>query len=194
MARGADQRTKKLKRLLVVFIVLVLAVISAVFIGYRRISKQPELLLSVIGENVNVSLGHIQHTATRDGVKEWTLEAESARLLETKKHMVLTDLSVVYFTKENGEVYLTANEGVLDTKSNDIEVTGNVVLISEPYELQTEKLNYEHKQRMIYADGPVRILSTTSYLGANAMSFDINARKVQFKGNVEGIFAEKFSL
>jgi len=193
MARTGNQRTKKLKYLLVSFIVLILVVIGTIFIGYRRISDQPGLLLSAIGDNVNVSLGSIQHTATRDGIKEWTLEAESARLIETKKHMVLTGLSVIYFTK-GGEVYLTANEGTLNTRTNDIEVTGNVVLINEPYELQTEKLNYEHKKRMIYANGPVRIISTKSYLGADAMSFDINANEVQFKGNVEGIFAEKIKL
>jgi LPS export ABC transporter protein LptC len=194
MARTGNQRTKKIKYFLVSFIVLILVGIGTIFFTYRRLSEQPERLLSVIGENVNLSLGSIQHTATRDGIKEWTLEAESARLVETKKHMVLTGLSVVYFTKNNGEVYLTANEGILDTKSNDIEVTGNVVLINEPYELQTTKLNYEHKKQMIHADGHVRIISTTSYLGADAMSFDINTNEVQFTGNVEGIFAEKIKL
>ena len=168
--------------------------VIAIFVGYRRISNQPASLLANLGDKANVSLGSIQHTATRDGVKEWTLEAKSARLIEKEKHLILKDLSLVYYMRDGREVYLTAREGILNTASNDIEVTGNVVVISEPYELKTEKLNYKHRNRKIYSNVPVRVISTTSYLGADAMSFDLNTNKVQFRGNVEGIFAEKIRL
>ena len=152
------------------------------------------MLLSTIRDRADVSLGSIHHTATRNGVKEWTLEAKSARLIESSKLMILKDLSVVYYMKDGKEAYLTAMEGVLNTQSNDIEVKGNVVLISEPYELQTEQLNYRHKGRTIYSNVPVRILSTRSYLGADAMSFELGNNHLQFNGNIEGIFADKIEL
>ena len=189
-----NRHPKKIKFFLVSVIVVTVGIIVAIFLGYRKFADSPAMLLATLGDKADASLGSIHHTATRNGVKEWTLEAKSARLIGAEKHMVLKELSVVYYTRDGKEVYLTADEGTLNTESNDIEVTGNVVLITEPYELRAKKLNYVHKRQRIYSKEPVRIISTTSYLGANAMSFNLKNSKARFVGNVEGIFAENMEL
>jgi len=186
--------SKKVKVVLFSVMLLAFGITVAVFIGYRRMASQPESLLETLGSKVNASLGSIRHTAMRDGIREWTLEAKSARMMGDENRILLKDLSIVYYLKNNNEVYLTSSEGILNTKSNDIELNGNVVLISEPYELKTEKLNYAHEGRKIYSDMPIQLISTKSYLAAKAMSFDLNKNEARFNGEVEGIFAEKIDL
>lgn len=187
-------RAKTVKLILVAVIVLIAGILVAIFVGYRKLSDTPNLLLDAIRDNADITLGTIRHTATRDGVKEWMLEAKSARVMGPEKLVILKDLSVVYYLEDGREAYLTAGEGILNTGSNDIEVSGNVVLISEPYELQTDKLNYRHQGRTVSTDRPVRLISLTSYLSADSMSFDFNTRTIAFNGSVEGIFAEKIKL
>lgn len=187
-------RSPRIKRILVGVILLVFGLVVATFITYRKVSERPELLVSLLGDKAKLTLGAIQHTATRDGVKEWTLEAESARLIEERQQLWMENISVVYFLKDGKEVYLTAEQGVLQTQSNDIDVAGNVVVISEPYELKTKRLSYRHAERRIFSQAPVEIISTKSYLGADGLSFDMDSRTAEFAGNVEGIFNENLRM
>lgn len=137
-------------------------------------------------------LGKVSHTATRDGVKEWSLEAESAQILEEENRVVLSQLSVVFFTKE-GEVFLTARKGLLQTDTKDIEVTGNVVVKNEGYRLESEKLQYERRRHVLLTNEPVEITGESSRLTADSMAFDLRTNKTYFKGNVEGVFSESFT-
>jgi len=137
-------RIKKLRTLFLIVILLAIGTVVAVFVGYRKVSNAPELLLSSIKEGANLSLGKIRQTATRDGRKEWSLEAGSADYMENDKKAVLKDLFITYFLEDNREVYLNADQGILNTETNDIEFSGHVVIRNENYRLTTEKLSYEH--------------------------------------------------
>ena len=134
------KKTKKLKIFLLAVILLAVGMIVSVFIGYRQVSNAPELLLSSIKEGANLSLGKIRQTATRDGKKEWSLEADSANYMEAENKVDLKNLSVIYYLEDNREVYLEADRGILQTDTNDIEFSGNVVIRNEPYQMKTEHL------------------------------------------------------
>jgi hypothetical protein len=53
---------------------------------------------------------------------------------------------------------------------------------------------YRHKGQRIYMSEPVRIMSLTSYILAQTLSFDLNRQVALFDGRVEGIFAEDVQL
>ncbi len=76
---------KKLKLFFLLFIVIALAVVIAVFINYRRILKNPEKLVSSFPADSNLSIGKIHQTSTKNGVKEFTLDAASASYTASKK-------------------------------------------------------------------------------------------------------------
>jgi len=114
-------KTKKLSIILLIVILLALGTVVAVFIGYRTVSNAPEMLISSIQDGANLSLGKIKQTATRDGKKEWSLEAASAQYMENDKKAVLKDLFITYFLEDDRKVYLNADQGILNTDTNDIE-------------------------------------------------------------------------
>jgi LPS export ABC transporter protein LptC len=179
---------KKNKQLSLIFLAVILVTIGtiiAVFIGYRKISSAPELLLSSIKEGANLSLGKIRQTATRDGKKEWSLEAGSAHYIENDKKAVLKDLFITYYLKDDREVYLEAEEGILQTDTNDIEFSGNVVVRNEDYQLRTKRLSYENEPRIIFSNDPVRISGEAVELSANSLKYDLNSDKIMLSGNVE---------
>ena len=178
------KKTKKLSIFLLIVILLAVGMIVSVFIGYRQVSNAPELLLSSIKEGANLSLGKIRQTATRDGKKEWSLEADSANYMEAENKVDLKNLSVIYFLKDNREVYLEADRGILQTETNDIEFSGNVVIRNEGYQMKTEHLNYEHGQRIIICDQSIRIWGQGAELTAASAKYDLNADKIVLKGNV----------
>ena len=189
-----NQNPRKLKFFLISIIIILLGIIIAVFSTYRNILDETAGLESVIQSAAKMSLGKLHHTATRDGVIEWSLDASSARLLDEKKQLILDDLSVVFYMKDGKKAYLTAEKGFLHTESNDIEVAGNVVVKNDNYVLKTEKLNYEHTRRILFSNVSVEISSDSEKLTADSISFDLNTKKTMLEGNVKGIFSENIKL
>ena len=189
-----NQNPRKLKFFLISIIIILLGIIIAVFSTYRNILDETAGLKSVIHSAAKMSLGKLHHTATRDGVIEWSLDASSARLLDEKKQLILDDLSVVFYMKDGEKAYLTAEKGFLHTESNDIEVAGNVVVKNDNYVLKTEKLNYEHTRRILFSNVSVEISSDSEKLTADSISFDLNTKKTMLEGNVKGIFSENINL
>jgi LPS export ABC transporter protein LptC len=188
-----QMKVKKLSIFLLVVILLTVGMIVSVFIGYRQVSNAPELLFTSIKEGANLSLGKIRQTSTRDGKKEWSLEADSANYMEAEKKVELKNLSVIYFLEDNREVYLKADQGILQTDTNDIEFSGNVVIRNEEYQMKTEHLNYEHDRRIIICDESIRILGQGGELTAESAEYDLNADKVVLKGNVVATVSRDFA-
>ncbi len=185
---------KKLKLFFLAFIVISLAAVIAVFINYRRILENPEKLISSFPVDSNLSIGKIHQTSTKNGVKEFSLDAASAYYTASKKTVVLNDLSVTFFLKNKQEVYLTANKGILKTDSKDIEITGNIIVKNETSRLFTEKIQYKHGQRLLLSKVPVKIVGNSYQLTADRMSLDLNTNKTVFEGRVEGSFSENFTI
>jgi LPS export ABC transporter protein LptC len=186
------KKNKKLNFILLAVILVTMGTITAVFIGYRRVSSAPEQLLSSIKEGANLSLGKIRQTATRDGKKEWSLEAGSAQYMENEKKAVLKNLFITYFLKDNREVYLEAEEGILQTDTNDIEFSGNVVIRNDDYQLRTKRLSYEHERRVIFSKDPVQISGKDVELSAKSIEYDLNLDKIILAGDVEAAISRDF--
>jgi len=194
MAVINHKNLNKLKLFFLLFIVISLTVVIAVFINYRRILKNPEKLISSLPKDSNLSIGKIHQTSTKNGVKEFTLDASSASYTASKKMVVLNDLSLTFFLKNKQEIYLTANQGILETDSKDIEIAGNVIVSNENSKLFTKKIQYKHDQRLLLSKVPVKIVGDSYQLTADMMSLDLNTNKTVFEGRVEGAFSENFSI
>jgi len=185
------KKTPKAKLILPAIILIVIGTVMAVFIGYRRVSNTPELLLSTIKTGADLSIGKIRQTSTRNGKKHWRLEASSANYMENEKKVVLQDLSVTFFLKNQDKAYLVADRGVLQTDTNDIEFSGNVVIRNKGYRLQTDNLLYENEKRIIICKDPLRITGNDTALAADSASYDLNAGKIVIKGNVDATITAK---
>jgi len=189
-----NTKNKRLNFFLVTIILVSLGAISAVFIGYRLILNKEGKFISSLNTKASISISKVYQTATRDGIKEWSLEAKSAYYIDATKQANLRDVIVTFFLKNEGKVYLMADQGILKTDSNDIEVTGDVVVQNETYRLRTKKLNYEHTKRIIFSKVPVEIVGDSLNLTADSMSFDLNTNSILFEGRIKGRFSETITL
>jgi LPS export ABC transporter protein LptC len=188
------KKPKKIKILLLATILVTLGGVIGIYIGFRQDSKIAESPPESIEPDATLSIGKVHQTATRKGKKEWSLEARSAHYIDKTNQMVLKDLSVIFFLKDNSEVTLAADRGILKTDTNDITVSGNVVLNNKEYKLLTEKLNYAHDRRVLYSSAPVIITGASAQLVADSISFDLNSNKITMDGSVEATIIKNFKL
>ena len=158
---------------------------------YHRLMTEPAALLSSLSPKQGISLNRIHHVATRDGVKEWSLDAESAQYLPEDNKTVFKDVSVTFFLKDGKDVSLNSSDGILFTNTKDMEVWGDVVVLSGPYEFNTDKLRYEHKTRTIFTETPISIKGNRMKITGDSMSYGIQTEQVSVKGKVNAVFESR---
>ncbi|MBW2644287.1 MAG: LPS export ABC transporter periplasmic protein LptC, partial [Deltaproteobacteria bacterium] len=151
---------KKLKLILLSIIFVAVGITLTVFVSHRRILEKEENIVSSVQNKANISIGKAHQTATKNGIKEWSLDATSVNYIVKKNQAIFQDLSITFYLKNKTEVYLTANKGILKTDSNDMELFGNIVVKNLKYRLKTENLLYRHNKRIILSKVPVKVTGT----------------------------------
>ena len=178
----------RLNKVLFCLIGLMLAGLVAGLVGYNRLGKQPDALVSVLPKGKDLSLNHIYHVATRDGVKEWILDADSAQYQRSENKMVMKDVSATFFLKDGKTIHLTSHKGVLFNDTRDMEVSGDVVVRNGQHELKTERLYYDHKTRSVSTDTRFVFKGEVFQLTGQSMTFCFDTEQVLVKGEVEAVF------
>jgi LPS export ABC transporter protein LptC len=186
--------TKNLKIVILSVILIIFGIIVAIFMNYRKMLDRSDISLSSFKQDAQLSLNRVRQIATRNGIKEWRLDAGSAQYNNESKQALLEDLSVTFFLQDGRQLDMTAKEGSVKTDSNDITASGNISVVFGQYRMNTESLHYEHGRRVISAQTPVRIQGDSFDLTADTMSFDLNTKRTALTGNVRGIFVEKIQL
>jgi LPS export ABC transporter protein LptC len=181
---------RKITIALVAFSVITTAIIAGIFIKNRYLSQAPAKLITAIQQNASLAIGNVHQVSTRDGIKEWILDARAAHVIDESKQLMLEDVTVVYFLKNGKEVRLTASQGMLKTETKDMEVTGHVVLTYSDYTLETEQMNYDHGRRLLFSSAPVTINGDAIHLAADSMKYDLTANQTWFQRNVEVLLRE----
>jgi LPS export ABC transporter protein LptC len=188
------RKPTKLKILLLATIVIALSAVIAIYIQFRSETNVVKPKVESDEPDAMLSVNKIQQTATRDGKKEWSLEASSGHYLDETRQLLLKEVKVTFFLKDQNEIILLADEGTLSTDTSNIEVSGNVILKNDEYSLLTENLNYVHDQRVLYSKAPVRISGASAELAAKSLSFELDTKRLTLDGGVATTIDENFAL
>ncbi|MBW2436417.1 MAG: LPS export ABC transporter periplasmic protein LptC [Desulfobacterales bacterium] len=188
------KKPTKIKIILLATITIALGSVIAIYIHSRPDSNVGQQVAKSEEPDATLLMDKIQQTATRDGKKEWHLEARSGHLIEKTQQLILKDVKVTFFLEDNSEILLTADQGILKTNSKDMEVSGNVVLKNNEYKLLTNTLSYQHKKRVVFSKSPVKISGTSAQVAADSLKYDLNAKKLTMEGGVGTTIDENVTL
>ncbi|BBO66539.1 hypothetical protein DSCA_04690 [Desulfosarcina alkanivorans] len=179
-----------IKRALLSIVVLTLVAVAIVFIGYRRITRNPDLLLDRVKKEADMQLSKIHQTAMKNGIREWRLDAESATLVEKEKTMLLAGPDVEFFMEDGDNVHLTADRGTIHTDSSRIQVTGAVSASTSRYRFRSQTLDYDPESRDLRSETPVTLSGESFTLRADTMVMNLDTSVTRFEGGVEGTISE----
>jgi LPS export ABC transporter protein LptC len=160
-------------------------------LAHHRIADKEERIIPVVDPKADITIGQVHQVSSRGGRKEWELDATSAKLLEEEKKLWLQELQATFFLEDGGTVHLTADEGFIQTETNDIEVIGNVVLKNKEFRLTTERLTFDNKKRVVSSKTRVKITDGASNLFADSLVYNMNTKKSLLEGNVVGILRDQ---
>lgn len=183
-------------RLSLILTSIILITVGAVALRFieDRHQRDPVPSETDTPDGASMALSNVRQTSVKDGIKEWHLDAVAATLLEAEHKMILEQPTVEFFMQSGETMTLTAQKGVLDTESNDIEVSGNVVVRHQSYTLFGEAFAYTHANQLLISQAPVQIDSDRMNLAAERMTVDLKTQQTELAGNVKGRINEALSL
>lgn len=180
----------KIRLLLILVLIFIIVCLFAIYF-YEKFSADTLLIKNIkIDSKAALVLSSMHQTSTKNGVKEWTIDATSAKLLKDKNKVIMENVSIVFFMKNLKKIYLSSKHGALDTKTHDMTFTDNVKVRHSGYTLETEILHYEQKRHMIYSTKHVRIKDHDSMIEGDSLKVDLNKNRTILRGNVKGLFSE----
>jgi LPS export ABC transporter protein LptC len=188
-------RSQKIKWTIATIVALAFIAVGWTFYQYRQASSSLKIPLApATAPQAIMALSRVHQTATKDGHTQWELDADAAELEAGTGKMLLKAPKVNFFLDDGTKISLTAREGILHTKTNDMEVHGKVRIHNDRYTLTTETLTYENDQRVLQAESAVKITGAAVDLKADAMRYDLTTNQTEFHGRVEGILYENPAL
>lgn len=168
-------RKKVNTRHLLGLVILVLSGILAAVVVRNYRGPASEDVVAALPRNVDLSLREIHYTETREGVRRWTLIADSAAHSAGAGITRIENVRMTFYDLQGaGDLTLDAREGTLTTATREVEVSGEVVVHSpRGYTLYTDRLQYAEAERRIRTEAPVRIVSQAMEVTGRGMHLDV---------------------
>jgi len=121
---------------------------------------------------------------TRDGRKVAEVWAGYIAYYKKKQQTVLKDsIHVDFYDREgNHNSVLTAREGVVFNRTNDLLARGNVVVVSDSgVVLQTEELRWDNRRQKIISDVPVIFTTQTDTIEGDSFISDPDLNRYEIR-------------
>lgn len=127
-------------------------------------------------------------TELKSGIKEWELISEKADIYQKKNTTELFEPRMKFYNNE-GEVTstMTADEGTVNNKTNDVSMRGNVIVFSEEKKttLTTDSLRWDSKKEKVLSDDFVRQEDEKMIVTGYGLEVDSSLGKIIIKRDVK---------
>ena len=145
--------------------------------------QKPEVL-------ADLKLDRVHYTETREGVKEWELEAASAVFFKGENTVMLDNVRATFYGKEKEIYVLIGEKGKYNTETKVIEVYDGVKIdSSDGYHLRTRSLKYQSEQRELHTSDPVEMQGPDLEVKGVGMIVDLGHERVRILGGVTTILS-----
>jgi LPS export ABC transporter protein LptC len=181
-------KTKR-KTLIIVAIMVVILSVAVIFAIVLR--KAPEkALLKIMADKVDLQIKNVRYTEVGDSGMKWEITADTARY-QKMENLAFFEKVTVRLVMEDGRIFvMKGDRGRFNTQSRDMDIEGNVGIVSETGErLTTDRLSYLNAGKRIETDQPVVMENGTVRISGVGMIFPLEEKKVTILGKVRAISA-----
>ena len=174
-----------LRRLLAVLILFAVLVLGIVI--WRHLQQQSPLeVLEALPEQVDLSLDKLHYTQNEEGRRSWTLDAEKAEYRRDEGLARLDAVSLIlYQAGQFGEISLTAEHGQLRQEEQQVEVWGDVRIVTARGDwLYTDRLNFDGQRQLLTNSEPVQLSTRQMELTGSDLWVDLVAGRLKLNKDV----------
>jgi len=128
----------------------------------------------------DVKLDRLRYTETREGVKEWELEAASAQYFKEDGTVVFEKVRAAFFGKNEQTYSLEGEKGRLNTQTKAIEAFDGVKLeTSDGYSLETRSLRYQADHRELSTEDAVEMRGPQGKITGTGLIVNLDQQRMK---------------
>jgi len=178
-----EMKTKRKTVLIVAILTVILSVAAILAIGLLR--SPEKALLKIMSDRVDLQVKNVRYTDVGDSGMTWEITADTARYRK-KENLALFEKVKVRLVMKDGRVFvMNGDRGQLNTQSRDMEIEGNVGIVSENGErFATDHLLYRDAGKRIETDGPVVMENRSVRISGVGMILTLDEKKVTLLSQV----------
>ena len=133
----------------------------------------------------DLKLDRVHYTETREGMKEWELEAASAVYYREQNTLALEKVRATFYGKNQETYVLVGEKGRYNTQTKVIEVYDGVKVDSSlGYQLRTQGLRYQADQKELSTSDPVEMKGPDMQVEGVGMVIELNRQCLRILGGV----------
>ncbi|MCX5845681.1 MAG: LPS export ABC transporter periplasmic protein LptC [Deltaproteobacteria bacterium] len=174
------------KRIVVItgVIILVISVAAIVLVMESRKSS-PIPLLNIMSDKVDLQVKNINYTDVGDSGLKWEIKADSAKYIKSENLAMFDRVRVKLLMSDGKTIVMTGDKGTLNTNTKDMEITGNVEVVSDRGDrLTTDILKYSGSERRIYSEVAVTMENARMQVRGMGMSLSLEDKDVALLSRV----------
>ncbi|MGV8079673.1 MAG: LPS export ABC transporter periplasmic protein LptC [Syntrophales bacterium] len=179
--------TSKLKKRVFIFSG-VLLVLAAGWIWWYIQSRSavPKQALQIMAENVDLQVQDVTYTDVGSSGEKWEVKAASGRYMRQEK-IALFDRVAIRLILADGQTFnLTGDQGRLKTDLKDMEITGNVTILSDRGDrFTTDRLHYVHREKKLYTHSPVTMENDRMKIRGIGLTLRMDTRELKLSSRVQ---------
>ena len=177
----------------ILFIVILLAsALTATAVVVIEMRKDPgKALLKIMSDRVDLQVRDVHYTEVGDSGMKWEIRADTARYQKKENLAFFDKLAVKLIMKDGKTFVMTGDHGRLNTESKDMEIEGNVGIVSENGDrFKTDRLRYRNSDKVIETDRPVAMENRSVQVSGVGMVVSLEGKTVAILSQVRAQLAE----
>jgi LPS export ABC transporter protein LptC len=128
----------------------------------------------------------------KNGKKSWELNAEGIEADANGNLVYLKKINGTFYQEKGGKVDLVAQEGILDTKTHDIVLQGDIkATSSEGAVFTAPQGKYVDQTKFFYGTGGIRLTRGDTIITGDSLEADTAMEKVKVHGNAKVVTGGK---
>jgi len=173
-------------------VILSAAALTAAAVVVIEMRKDPgKALLKIMSDRVDLQVRDVHYTEVGDSGMKWEIRADTARY-QKKENLALFEKLAVKLVMKDGKIFvMTGDHGRLNTESKDMEIEGNVGIVSENGDrFKTDRLRYRNSDKVIETDRPVAMENRSVRVSGVGMVVSLEGKTVAILSQVRAQLAE----
>lgn len=178
-------KIKKRSMVIAIVITVVISTMTVILVWQHNKSlKNPTL--KIMSDNVDLQVKNVNYTDVGDSGLKWEIKADSAKYFKSEKLALFDKVRVKLVMKDGRTLLMTGDKGKLNTESRDMEVSGNVEIISDKGDhLTTDILKYSGSEQRIHTSAAVKMENDRMDVKGIGLSFSVEDKDVALLSKVK---------
>jgi len=174
-----------------IIILSVLVAMSVAFVSVaviRNISDKPKNVLKILPDHVDLQIKDFVYTEVGEANSKWEVKARTAQYNKKQNLAVFDQVRIKLTTAEKKVYQMAGDKGKMLTDKKDIEINGNVVIISDSGDrFTTDYLKYSDAEKKVYTDAQVFMENKRMKIKGKGLTIFMNTGELHLLSSVKAI-------